>query len=453
MRFRRGYSLSAIPLLVLPLITWTLLAEEIPTYTVVIDPGHGGAVTKRKDDKWDPVTRAYLDTYIPGMEYKSISEEEVVLKLGKAVHGYIALTESDEGWRQFREILKEFSGQKEFPRIVLKSHLSREDSWSNISSDPETPEINARYRHFDYPDSSGRMMPGRISFINSLKPYLVVSLHLNPAGRGNSGGMAAVISPGYPTFELMRKVTLGEVSKKEFYKLRWADDWLIAEDGWSKYESARADTWVYFHGYRTVQKKMEPWREKNRGIRSNLITWRYAENPGWEEIARKNEPGPYSLDYRAFKAEGRFWDRERGVAEVWRREGGPLGYGGDNHYASDELLRFVQFGIRVSNQKGRGKSTPGPIRPPFVSTYGLPTLVNAINAYLEIGHLNRERDRNLIMQRTDDVAKSIAVGIYSLFRGLKLRSGYASFRPSGKSLDFAKYENMKEGNYFKIVTE
>jgi len=431
----------------------SLSAEGIPSYTIVIDPGHGGAVTRKKDDKWDPVTERYLDYYSTGMEYRKITEESVVLPLGKRVRDYIELTATEEGWLKFTEILKQFSNQKEFPRIIFKAAMSREDSWTDRSTDPNQPELNAPYRHYDYPDENGKMQPGRISTINALHPYLVVSLHMNPAGYGHPGGMAAVIAPGFKTFEELRQITLGKKPVKQFYKLKWWRDWLIAEPGWSKYESARADTWVYFHGYRTVKNAMRPWREKNRGIRHNMIQWRYRDPDDWVEKAKKNEPGPYTTDYEKFKPEGKFWDRERSQPEEWRREDGILEIGGDNHYASDELLRFIQYGVRLQSKAEGKQFSPGPIRPPYISTYGLPTFLNAINAYLEVGYLNRTRDRNLIMKHTDQVAQSIAVGIYSLFSGLKLKPGYGPYRPRAKPLDFQKYENYSEGNYFTIVTE
>lgn len=31
--------------------------NSVPSYTVIVDPGHGGAPILRKDDKWDPVSR------------------------------------------------------------------------------------------------------------------------------------------------------------------------------------------------------------------------------------------------------------------------------------------------------------------------------------------------------------------------------------------------------------
>ena len=95
----------------------------------------------------------------------------------------------------------------------------------------------------------------------------------------------------------------------------------------------------------------------------------------------------------------------------------------------------------------------GRILPPFVSTYSLPTFVNAICAYLEIGHINRYRDRSLVTRDREAVAQSLAVGIYSLFHGLRPRAGHGPYRPRGRPLNFRRYENLPGGNYFEIAAE
>ncbi len=431
-----------------------------PVYDVVVDPGHGGAAVSRKDDMWDPVTRQYLNGYNVGMRYGKYHEYRIVLEIGKKTRRYLKLTETDEGWKQFEAILRDFSPQKEFQRIILRSHMTREDNWEDRGVSADDPNVNAPYRHYDFPDpkNPSRMAPGRLSYINSLKPHLVVSIHLNPAGPGQSGGMAAVLAPGYRTFNLMRRITLGLEPPSAYRKLPWSCCWLRNQRGWSDFQVAMADTWVYFHGYWTNKDHSAPWLEKNRGFRYNMVTWRYADDPGWEKIAAKRGPGPYALKYSEFRPEGRFWDRERSEPEFWRREaavpGTRIRWGGDNHFASDELLRYLQYGLRNLSPEMRKRSAMGGIVPPFVSTYGLPTYINAISAYLEIAHLNVKRDRRMVLTKQDEIARSLAVGIYSLFAGLELKKSYKGpYRPTGKPLDFKKYETYKDGNYFKIVTD
>ncbi|MCB1308158.1 MAG: N-acetylmuramoyl-L-alanine amidase [Leptospiraceae bacterium] len=428
-----------------------------PQYTVVLDPGHGGAPLRRPDDKWDVVTGKYLSYYAPGMTARDengrlLHEHLVTLDLARAVKQYLDWTHSDQGWRKFSELLNEFSDQNTYERIVIDARMSRKDSWNHRFRSTEHPEVNAPYRLYDFPDpESGKMRNGRISFINRLQPHLVVSLHTNPAGAGHDGGMAAVLSPGYETFEMIRRIHLNDKPVSFFQQSPWYGKWLVTDPGWSQYEAARADTWVYFNGWRTNRSGTAIDRNKNRGIRYNMFNWRYRDPPGWEKLHDESEPGPYATAFREFRAEGPFWDRERGQAESWRREGGVMGYGGDNHLATDELMRFVQYGVRRLEPGMRSDAAIGPILNPYVSTYSLPTFVNAICAYLEIAHLNRLRDRKLIIQHRDEVARSLAVGIYSLFRGLHLRGEIGPYQPRGNPIQFERYENLPEGNYFERV--
>jgi hypothetical protein len=427
------------------------LPGEIP---VMLDPGHGGAILQRKDDKWDPITKQYLDFYLTGMMYGQLTEHEVVLDLSFRVKKYLELTRSDEGWLEFEKILRLFSSEQKFERVRFRVDMARTDDWRKSGKPKDHPDINAPYRMYDFPKSPGstEMEMGRFSWINSKKPYLVVALHLNPAEGANPGGMGAVLSPGYPTFEVLRKITLGQAPASEFYKLPWAKSWLISDYGFNQLQSAQGDAWVYFHGYRMLKDGSGPWKAKNRGLRYNMIQWRYRDPPGWEKIAARGGPGQYALKYSEFKAVGPFFDRERSAPELWRREGGPLGFGGDNHYASDELLRFIRMGVPAQVPSRRAPGTMPEIVPPFISTYGLPTFTNAICAYLEVAHLNRTRDRSMVLDHQEEVAKSLAAGIYSLFRGIKVKP-FQGTAPRGAPLNFERYVKAPGGNYFEQVTD
>lgn len=448
---RSIHILTLASLLLLPAPGCDLFARE---YVIVIDPGHGGArASAMRDERWDPVSGEYLSFYSPGMIYKNYTEQRVVLGLAKQLKKQLELTQTDAGWKKFEELLKSFSGQKSFERVKFKVLMTREDSWSDRNLPPTHPEVNAPYRLYDYPDprKKGRMLPGRISFINSQKPYLVLSLHLNPAGKGHDGGMAAVLSPGFETFDAVRQIDLNRRPMSWFDRSPWKPTWLITDPGWSKYLAARSDAWVYFHGYRKT-KNGNVWRSKNRGFRHNLFDWRYKEKD-WVAKARKGGPGPYSIEYEAWKPDGPFWDRERAEPEQWRREGGKMGFGGDNHLASDELMRFIQHGVRLQVPALRKPGAVGPILPPFTSTYTLPTYVNAICAFLEIGHLNRERDRVLTLRYPTALTRSLAVGVYSLFAGLEVRKTHGPYKPRGEELNWDRYEDYDKGNYFEIVSD
>ncbi|MCB1174822.1 MAG: N-acetylmuramoyl-L-alanine amidase [Leptospiraceae bacterium] len=431
-------------------------AGSPPQYTIVLAPGHGGAPSTQKEDKWDPRTRSYLGRYLYGDIYKNIHEHRLVLPLSMELQRLLTLTESAAGWQEFEKILSQFSTQQKFPRIVLKSHLTRTDSYDDHNFSKQDDRNHAAWRLYDYPDArTGRMQPGRLSRINALKPWLVVAIHTTPAGRSQPGGMGVVLAPGYQTFNTLRLISLGQKSIQSFYRMPWADKFLITDRGWSQYEGARSDAWVYFHGWKTRGgRSLRRWPEMNRGLRQNMLTWRYADPPGWEKLALRNEAGPYSTVHKNFRATGPFWDRERGQAEAWRREGGPLGYGGDNYYASDQLLRYVQYGARLQSSQLRRKGALNGIIKPFVSAYTLPTYVNAINAYLEIAHTNRSKDRQLLEKKYyQQTARSLAVGIYALFQQISLKPGYGPWRPRAAALDFKKYADLPGGNYFEQVVK
>jgi hypothetical protein len=432
-----------------------LSAESIPEYQVVIDPGHGGYSFKKQDDKWDPVTKKYLDFYTSGMKYGNYEEHYLMMLLAREISKRLQLTSTDEGWNQFKNILKKFTDSDNLPRINLKSVMTRTESWSERYETPPE-DVNDPYRLYDFPDRTNnkRIKPGRISFINAAKAHLVLSLHMTPGGRGHPGGMAAVLSPGFQTFDSIRQIQLADKPRSVIEESPWFTQslWIITDENWSRFESARADAWVYFHGYRSLKDGSGYWKDRNRGLRHNMVTWNYSDPAGWESLARMNQPGPYSLKYKDFQTNGKFWDREKSEAERWRREGGPLGFGGDNHYATDELMRFLQFKMRSLHSIDKKRyPSPGPIQPPYVSAYSLPMYINAVSAYIETGFLDKDTDRLYMLKYRADLADALAAGIYSLFQGLAVKSGNMKFKPKGAPLNFAKYEQIPEGNYFRAA--
>ena len=434
----------------------------VPVHTIVIDPGHGGSniITDNKrlrSDRWDPVQKRYLSYYSEGMKHGMIHEHRHMLSLAKRVNYYLSLTRTPWGWQEFSNILRAFSAatQKNFPRLLFLTHMTRQDSWREHYLVPNKQEVNNLYRLYDYPDSRNRNRHGRLSFINAIQPSLVLSLHATPAPKDHAGGMAAVLSPGYRSYNMVRQISSGDLDKIAWKDSLWNGKILPTELGWDQFESMRGDAWVYLHGYRSNQDGTAPNFDAARGIRHNLISWRYRESIDWHKYYNPDKPGPYALNYTDFIAEGRFWDRERGAAEGWRREDGPLGYGGDNHYASDELMRFVQYGVRILDTSMQAAGKIGAILDPYASAYALPIYVNAIVAFLEIAHLNIDNDLDFLVGQQENIAKSLAVGIYSLYAGIQLAPLPESknpYPPRSQALDFKKYRELPEGNYFKATS-
>lgn len=437
------------------LFSSSVFSQEVPksTFNILIDPGHGGLDLKPKEehgDKYDPITRKYLEPYKAGAKTKSRRESEVVLSLAKEVKEILDLTRSPEGFETFRNYAKRFTDDS-LVWVRIDSDLTREETakeeGADISGDP-----NAPYRLYDYPDKkSGQIKPGRISKINAARPYLVLSLHLNPSWKGHPGGMAAVLTPSYRTFYSLRKISEG-ASAKTFEKGPWGE-WMRFKMEWSRLQNAVADSWIYFNGYWPDKTGRKTDTSNFEGYRQNMVTWKYADSQGWVEKAKENGPGQYAKKHSEYSAKGPFWNRERAQPELWRREDGAEGFGGDNHYASAELMRFVQFGLRTIPTDEEELSHPGPINDPYISTYSLPTFINAISAYLEIGYIDKEKDMQILTKRRKDVAISLAVGIYSLFQGIHPKQLDQPYIPKGKKISWKRYENWEEGNYFRIVRE
>ncbi|MDV6235735.1 N-acetylmuramoyl-L-alanine amidase [Leptospira ellisii] len=426
----------------------------IKTFKVVLDPGHGGADLKPKEDhgdKYDPISDKYLELYKSGASAKGRKERVIVLELAKELKEILDLTKTPEGFATFRSYMKSFTND-EIPWVRIDSVMTRTENAEEreyaASEDP-----NAPYRLFDYPDKkTKKIKPGRISFINREKPHLVVSLHLNPSYKEHPGGMAAVLSPSYRTFYVLKGISEGRYAEEKFTESPWSE-WMVFKEGWSKLQNAVADAWIYFHGYWPNRSGKKTDLSAFEGYRQNMITWKYKDLPGWEELARLGGKGPYSKTHKNFVAEGKFWEREKGEPELWRREDGREGFGGDNHYASAELMRFVQYGLRKRKTEEEFPE-PGPINKPYLSTYALPTFINAISAYLEIGYIDKEKDMILMTKRRKDVAISLAAGVYSLAHGIKIKQQDYPYVPTGKKINWKRYENLKDGvNYFQIAGE
>ncbi|MCB1157198.1 MAG: N-acetylmuramoyl-L-alanine amidase [Leptospiraceae bacterium] len=446
-------SLCHIAYLLLLFLSFTVFSAPIKQYKIVIDPGHGGSKQipyEMYGDKYDIVTGKYLENYKSGAQFHDRTEMEIVMDLAREVQYILDLTRTKRGFRKFKSYIKLFS-RSDAPWIILHSTLSRSDNFTDRNF-REKDDKNAPYRMYDYPDfKTGILQKGRISKINEEKPELVVSLHINSIG-GYFQGMGVVLSPSYRTFELLRKVSSGEESVKTFYNTKWKN-WMRFQAGWNTIENAMADAWIYFHGYWSDKSGTKADLKRFEGFRQNMISWAYRDSPGWTN--RINTPGPYAIKHEDFEATGPFWEREKSDLELMRREDGPEGFGGDNHYAGMELLRFIQYGFRTEVQQNPHPSfeSPDKILPPFISTYSLPTFINGISAYLELGNISSDKDMYFVQVKRRKMAISIAVGIYSLFQGLEVKNPDILYAPKGKKIDFSKYITDSGESYFKVVTK
>lgn len=422
---------------------------EFPTYRIILDPGHGGVAMRPTDihgDRFDPVTGRYLDMFREGASLGRLHERDIVYSIVKKAEKLLKLCAPYGNNRAFDEILDKYAA--EVPdRINLITYVSRDSSINEeIAETMEDP--NAGYRLFDYPGKDGSLQPGRLSKMNSLKPHLVVSIHLAEYGPREYKGMSPVIAAPYSVLDLGRRYLNGERGVRKAIGSRIIDDWFCQGSDRSNFQWFLNDVSMYFTGYSLKRGTEEP--DEFRGYRYNMVDWGYRDFDGWEYIGRNHPANTrYAKRVKEFVPDGIYWVREGSKYEKFRREGGPEGFGGDNAYASYEIIRYMLYSLyKNSNRRIRHRAGKS-----YVNVWIIPLQVNAINAYLELGYLRRAADRHIMTRRQDDIAEGLAVGVYSLFSGMKLKTDDFPEIPRGKRIDLERYRVSDDRTYFDAVVE
>lgn len=418
---------------------------EFPLYRVVLDPGHGGKAIIPKDeygDRFDVLSMKYLDIYREGASYKEYHEHIYTYEIAKRVEALLQLLSPNGDFEKFYSILQKYT-DKPVNRIYVQAFISRGPSLNShlIHKDP-----NAPYRLFDFIGKDGTLKEGRISYINSLHPHLVVSIHFALNSSPYFRGMNAVIAAPYSFLYQGLQYLKGDISSRSFFYNNKYSDWFTEDEKKSGFFWFCNDVAMYFTGYR-IKNDYTLDTDGFKGYRYNMVQWIYNDTPGWAHIA-KHHPAftPYARDFKAFIPDNAFFTREQCVFEQYRRDGGYEGYGGDNLYASNEIIRFVLYNLYSKGIRHRDQR----LAPPYISIWSVPLHINAINAFIELGYLARPYTRNIINNHLDDVAEGIAVGIYSLFTGIEVNKKYP-YAPYGKKIDLDKYTIDKSKDYFTIV--
>lgn len=423
--------------------------DEFRCYRVVLDPGHGGLAIHPKSlhgDRYDTLSESFLDFFREGASFRSLEEREIVYSLAEKVKEILDYCGPGGDYQKFVEILRNYTDS--IPeRIQIETFMSRGPSLSEeeagIQADPNSP-----FRLFDYPAING-IEKGRLSRINALHPHLVVSLHLAARAPRDYHGMSAVIIPPYSFLNRGLQYLRGREHSTDFFRERPYHNWFCEDLHRGPFSWFLNDVSLYTTGYPLDYYRL-PRLDDFKGYRHNMVGWIYRDSPGWENYARYHLKNTrYSSNYRDVFLNGSFWDRERSLYENFRRSGGDEGYGGDNCYASFELIRYMLLSLQKSGFT-HPELVPGK---PYVSTWIMPLHVNAINAFFELGYLARARDRYMLTKKQDELAEGLAVGIYSLFTGIELKSSSFPYMPRGKSIDLEKYRITQDKTYFDIVTQ
>ncbi|HEY1405143.1 MAG TPA: hypothetical protein VF857_00900, partial [Spirochaetota bacterium] len=419
-------------------------------YRVVIDPGHGGInvePVERFGDKYDMISGKFLDVFKEGATFHGIEEHNIMFQIGSKVQELLELTETDEGFEKFKAIVSKYSNG-DIPRIIIRTKLSRVES-KKRSELEKKKDPNDDYRLFDFPSSDNEMLPGRISNINKFKPHLVLSLHCAESTSRDRIGMNAVISPPYSFMVKGLSYLKGENKDRSFFLSSRYADW-FEESSWPRRSSFQwflSDAAVYFMSFH-LDRHNSVEKDKFMGYRHNMVTWNYADDKGWEKVASSHPAEtPFADSASKLSLNDRYWDRERSEFEEYRRGGGPEGYGGDNAYASTEIIRFALNAVEKAGYRHRDLS----LAPPYISIWSVPLYVNAISAYIELGYIRMPSYRHVLVEMQDTVAEGIAVGVYSLFAGTKIPPSQFMFTPKGKSIDLEKYRVSDKESYFDVV--
>ncbi len=440
-----------VPLVVVFVLLFpSMIVEyEVPTYRVMLDPGHGGIAKHPMSvhgDRYDTLRGRYLETFKEGASRGRLYEHLIVYDIAKKVERLLKHLAPGEDSERFYRILKKYTDLTP-RRIYIETGMSRGRSITEREADiAEDP--NASFRLFDYPDYSGAMLKGRISRINERKPHLVVSLHMAAAGPRDYEGMNPVITPPYDflhgALEYLRDDSIGT----GFFHRSPYRDWFVENTSRTDFSWFLNDASIYFTGF-PLQQKRKVAMNRFRGYRYNMVDWAYADDPGWEHPARHRiRSSRYAPRLEHFIPEGRFWERERSKYEKYRRGGGEEGFGGDNAYAAYEIIRYIGYSLNLHGDDHPSQK-PGKS---YVSVWIMPLHVNAINAFIELGYFNRKRDRHIFTKKQNEIAEGIAVGIYSLCAGMELKKKEYKYAPRGKNIDFSKYRMPDGSSYFDAVT-
>lgn len=419
-------------------------------FRVVLDPGHGGIGStdlERFGDRFDLLSGKYLSPFAEGASHKGLWEHELVYEIAVKAKAILDNCAPGGDFAKFRQILARYT-DAEPKKILIETSLSRSDS-KNRGEILARNDPNADYRLYDYPGEGGTITPARISRINAKKPHLVVCLHMTRDYSSIYRGLNPVIVAPHSILHEGLLYLQGKTKSKDFFYKSSYTDWFQESNQKNSFHWFLSDVSSYFTGY-PLDKNGKTDLKSFKGYRYNMVRWAYRDASGWEEKARSHPPdSQYANDIARFMPEGKFWQREKSVFESYRREGGEEGFGGDNMYATSEIIRYILFSLHL-----KGEDHPHQrITRPYISTWSVPLLVNAVTAFVELGSLANQRHRYLFTHKQDEIAEGIAVGVYSLLAGITVKKNPYEYAPKGKRLELERYRTIGGTSYFDQVME
>ncbi|MBI4861572.1 MAG: hypothetical protein HY815_15115 [Candidatus Riflebacteria bacterium] len=430
------------------------------TYRVLIDPGHGGRAERRSattGDNWDQGLLEFM---------------------------LLDKTANESSWPEFEATVRRYQELSKSPvrRIRLSASLSRENSFLD-HPDAMDRNINKHFRLFDSPDSfpataTTPLFPGRMSKVNAVSADLVLGVHINSSAAASARGPTALFVPPFAFYEEIRQMAIGVKPWKDLRQSPYYQCWSPARGGGDRRGEIVGELTRYYLDS-VAGASAEARRSRVLG-RRNHVMWSYRDT------------APASISNLGDRLAGPYWERERSAFEAFRRAGGPEEMGGDNLYAGQELTRFMRYALWKDRSEGGNRLPPdtaqyggadgfrprpparkahpsdsaaertrpttsgagspddylGRHQMPLASDWALPLYTNAVVAYLEAAYLSNPADLWLLDNKLDVMAEGVAVGIYSLCAGLKVKPVPAVVLPRGYRIDWERYDNAAPGKSY-----
>ena len=467
-------------------------------FKVLLDPGHGGRGEHKgttTGDDWDPALDEFLTGYLNGgsrvVNKITYTEHEFVLALAKRIKMWLDRTTDDRRWPEFEALIRRYQDMQKMPvkRVWIDCSMTRENSYLD-HPDAANPNVDKYFRLFDGPDivpytAGAPLYPGRLSKINAAAADLMLGLHVNDSFVGSLRGSTALFVPPYQVYDQFRQAVLNQKPWDEVHNSPYFTCWSFSKPpGYHRQELADDVARYFFDG---AGNKLS--RQKTG--RADRIQWRYRTDP------------PVERHDLAGKFDGPFWERERSIYEGYRRNGGVEEIGGDNLFSGQELVRFMRYALWKDFLKKPGP-LPFPAQPvkagrtsvdpdlpppgqtaasvvpgdpasaaPLNTAYGLPfapeaylglhkpplcsdwlisEYTNSVAAYLEVAYLSNPADLWLLDNKLDVIAEGIAVGVYSLMTGLKVKDLPGLPSPRGAPVDWDRYYDTPWGrSWFEMA--
>ncbi len=421
-----------------------------PLYIVVaINPNHGGKEAKASQfdgDRYDELTSKFTKDYKEGLYYQNLSEFDLLLNLSKKIYNLFKDTKTKTGWKKFEKILKKYaqSTNIKFKKVVFEPLLTKETNY-NYYEKKEEKDINRYFRLMDSPSKSllKKYHKGILSFIYKYRADIILNFDLNYGG-SDSKSIFSINVPSFYFFEFVKNKIIKSNFSFNLSEIKNNEYRYIIQHWWGNNQTEKIrnlinDVWIYFTGYIPKENYIQPDLDKFMGLGYNMFDWDYRDSTRWyKDYDDKDENPHYNSDLRLWKPAGEFWKRERMIVELKRRKDGILSFGGDNLYASEEIIKYIQYILATENFYIYSA-------PPVFKYDELSLYTTGISININLGSIYKEETQKLLTKYSNILSEAICVGIYSISAGFNIKTNIKKdlSTPVGKPIDFKFYQKEK----------